>query len=356
MPRSPYEGKAARSYWRTGVAEQSPETVPELYHKKFDIARDARIATAGSCFAQHIARYLRRERYCVVDEEPAPPGLAPELAKKFGFSLFSARYANIYVVRQLLQLLRETRGEFEPADWIWQRDGRYYDALRPSVEPYGLDSPDEVRAHRAEHLEAVRRLFSRVDLFIFTFGLTETWIHRESGTVYPTAPGTVAGDFDPAVHQFKNFTFTEIYEDFLTIRELLRAMNPELKFLVTVSPVPLTATASDDHVLTATIYSKSVLRAVAGQLYNEFDDIDYFPSYELIASHFSKGRFYAPNLRSVADEGVEVVMRHFLKVHAGAAALAAQNADESAPRKKRRPVSDEDDVVCEEVLLDAFAG
>jgi hypothetical protein len=98
------------------------------------------------------------------------------------------------------------------------------------------------------------------------------------------------------------------------------------------------------------------LRAVAGQLYNEFDDIDYFPSYELIASHFSKGRFYEPNLRSVADDGVDTVMRHFLKVHAGAAASAAQNGDASALRKRRRPVTDEDDVVCEEVLLDAIAG
>jgi hypothetical protein len=354
MPGSPYEGKPARSYWRTGVAEQTPQSVPDLYRKKFDITHDARIATAGSCFAQHIARYLRRERYCVIDEEPAPPGLAPELAKKFGFGLFSARYANIYVARQLLQLLREARGEFEPADWIWQNNGRYYDGLRPSIEPYGLDSPEEVTAHRVQHLEAVRRLFSSVDLFIFTFGLTEAWIHRQSGTVYPTAPGTIAGDFDPAAHQFKNFTFSEIYDDFMTIRELLRGMNPGLKFLVTVSPVPLTATASEDHVLTATIYSKSVLRAVTGQLYNEFDDIDYFPSYELIASHFSKGRFYAPNLRSVADEGVETVMRHFLKVHAGAEAAPRRESVRTV-RRKRAPPADENDVICEEVLLEAFA-
>ena len=40
--------------------------------------------------------------------------------------------------------------------------------------------------------------------------------------------------------------------------------TPKLRILLTVSPVPLTATAGDDHVLLATTYSKSVLRAGRG--------------------------------------------------------------------------------------------
>ena len=40
-------------------------------------------------------------------------------------------------------------------------------------------------------------------------------------------------------------------------------MNPKARLVLTVSPVPLAATASGSHVLPATIYSKSVLRAAA---------------------------------------------------------------------------------------------
>ena len=40
--------------------------------------------------------------------------------------------------------------------------------------------------------------------------------------VYPTAPGTIAGDFDGSAFEFKNFTFTEILNDFLEFRDLLR--------------------------------------------------------------------------------------------------------------------------------------
>jgi hypothetical protein len=76
-----------------------------LYKKKFDIARTDWIATAGSCFAQHIARHLRSAEFSVLDVEPPPPGMTEETARAFGYNLFSARYGNICTTRQLRQLL-----------------------------------------------------------------------------------------------------------------------------------------------------------------------------------------------------------------------------------------------------------
>lgn len=350
---SPYQGLPARAFWRTGIVQQTPTTIDDLYQKKFEIAANVGIATAGSCFAQHISRHLRERGYRVLDVEPPPSGLSGDEAKKFGYELYSARYGNIYVVRQLLQLLQETRGRFQPQDWVWERNGRYFDALRPGVEPNGLDSPEEVQAHRVQHLAAVRRLTQQAGLFVFTLGLTEAWVHKKSGTVYATAPGTIAGAFDAEKYEFKNFSFLEIYKDFLLVRRHLKRSNPNLRFLVTVSPVPLTATASGQHVLAATIYSKSVLRSVAGQLCEEFDDVDYFPSYELIASHFSKGAFYEPNLRAVSDAGVAAAMRAFLLAH------HAQPVQSPPAMEAQEPVDtgdqEEDNVVCEDMLLEAFA-
>lgn len=105
-------------------------------------------------------------------------------------------------------------------------------------------------------------------------------MHSDSGTVFPTAPGTIAGEYDPNEFKFKNFNAFEIYEDLSLFIKRVREINPSVKFLFTVSPVPLTATATDDHVLVATTKSKSVLRTVAGQLSDEYDYIDYFPSYD----------------------------------------------------------------------------
>ncbi|CAN5177588.1 GSCFA domain-containing protein [soil metagenome] len=355
---SPYAQLPPRNFWRTGVSEQHPLTISDLYRKRFSILPNTRIATAGSCFAQHIATHLRRNGYTVIDAEPAPPGLSPEIAREYGYGMFSARYANVYCMRQMLQIAQEAYGTFQPADPIWTRDGRFFDAMRPSVEPGGLASADSVRAHRASHLRHVRKVLQTADLFVFTFGLTEAWVHRETGTCYPTAPGTIAGSYDPDTHIFKNFRFSEIYADFVSFRALIRRRNPGVKFLVTVSPVPLTATASSNHVLQASTYSKSVLRAVAGQLYEEFDDVDYFPSYEMVASPFSKGFFFESNLRSVNAGGVEAVMRVFFSEHPAhtvaekdvTANPALAKAKSAAKRKRLR-----EQVVCEEELLEAFA-
>jgi hypothetical protein len=345
---SPYEGLPNERFWKSGVSAQVPTEVQGIYKRKFEITAEDRIATAGSCFAQHIARQLRLRGYNVIDAEPPPPGLTDADAQRFGYQLYSARFGNIYHTRQLLQMVLEANGEWTPADAVWSNGSRYFDALRPSVEPKGLASADMVRAHRVVHLQRVRAMLQNTDIFVFTLGLTEAWEHRDSGTVYPTAPGTIAGSYDPATHQFKNFGHAEIYGDFLKFRALLKAINPKARFILTVSPVPLTATATDQHILSATTYSKSVLRAVAGQLFDECADVDYFPSYELIATPFSRGMFYQPNLRNVTQAGVDNVMRVFFAEHKNLSQQASRESQSSAP------VMSKDDVICEEVLLEAF--
>jgi hypothetical protein len=130
------------------------------------------------------------------------------------------------------------------------------------------------------------------------------------GTVYPTAPGTLAGSFDPDLHAFRNLRHGEVLADMAAFWALLKEVNPGA-LLLTVSPVPLVATASEGHVLPATVYSKSVLRAVAGDLAADHADIAYFPSYEIITGHPSRGMFFNPDLRTVNAMGVDLVMRHF---------------------------------------------
>lgn len=349
---SAYENLPTSAFWKTAVADTPPESAEGLYKKKYDISKSDNVATAGSCFAQHIARHMRQCGFNVLDVEPAPTGISNETAQKFGYGIYSARYANIYYARQLLQLFFEAFGLLEVESESWEKDGRYYDAFRPSVEPHGLGSIAEVAEHRAVHLAAVRRLFKTADIFIFTLGLTEGWMNRETEVVYPTAPGTLAGVYDPNKYVFKNFTYPEIARDLRQFRLNLKRINPKVKILLTVSPVPLTATASGNHVLPATLYSKSVLRAVAQDISNQFEDVDYFPSYDLIASHWSGGRFYNDNLRTVRDVGVECAMRTFLEEHDPDYEKSSTNIQDPS----KSSVSDDDgDLICEEMLLEAFA-
>ena len=93
------------------------------------------------------------------------------------------------------------------------------------IEPEGLDTPKEVIEHRKYHLSRVRTLFETLNLFIFTLGLTEMWTDKQSGTVYPTAPGTLVGKFDSDTYTFKNAQFSEIIDDFNRFQKVLKKIH-----------------------------------------------------------------------------------------------------------------------------------
>ena len=271
--KHPYQDLPARAFWKTGVAAANPLALGDLYEPKFALA-GARIATAGSCFAQHIGRHLRERGFAFLDVEPAPAGLAPAERPRFGYGLYSARYGNVYSARQLRQLFERAAGSFVPRESVWQRDGRFYDPFRPSIEPDGFATAEAVAASRRAHLGRVAGLLAETDVFCFTFGLTEAWVDRADGAVFPTCPGVIAGDFDEARFAFHDFGYEEVLADVEAFIAIARKANPAMRFLFTVSPVPLTATASGAHVLTATVHAKSVLRAVAGELADRHDFVD----------------------------------------------------------------------------------
>lgn len=332
-------------------------SIADIHRAKFPISREMKIATAGSCFAQRLLQHLHARGFNTMELEPPPPGLTSDEAARYGFGLFSARYGNIYTARQLRLLAEETFGLFTPGDPVWEKDGRYYDALRPTIEPDGLRSADAVREQRRYHLRRVRDLIKTADVFVYTLGLTEVWTHAGTGTAYPTAPGVVCGAYDPAEYEFKNLTAQETYDDLGRFFAIAKKHNPGMKLLLTVSPQRPVATASGKHILAAAGYSKAALRAAAGQLESERDDVDYFPSYEIVTNPLAANRYFNPNLRTVSDEGAALVMDMFVAAYCGdREGVASAGAEEiAAAETATDAASATEDTMCDEELLEAFA-
>lgn len=308
----PYRTYPESSFWSRSIAKKAPHEIDPMTAPSFTISRTDKIATAGSCFAQHIARHLRDAGYSYFVSEAAPSIFTREVQEKFGFGTFSARFGNIYTARQLVQLVDRAYGVFHPVDDAWAVNGGFLDPYRPFIQPVPFPSREALEADRLRHFAAVRKMIEECDVFVFTMGLTETWINRRDGAVYPVCPGCGAGDHKPDDHAFKNFDYVEVLEDMTRFIGRFRERNSTAKIIVTVSPVPLIATAENRHVLTSTIHSKSVLRAVAGKL-AELDLVTYFPSYEIITSPVGAARYFEDDLRSVTHEGVAHVMRIFFR-------------------------------------------
>ena len=357
----PYEALPEDRFWRTAVADRDATEIAGLWKPKIDVRRKTRIVTAGSCFAQHFAKALVARNYRWQDFEPGPSGLTAAQKHDYHYGTFSFRTGNIYTPRMLRQWLTWALTAAKPLSEVWELDGRFYDPFRPAVEPGGFATVNELYASRQDTLAAIRRGLKQAQVFVFTLGLTESWHDAASGVEYAVCPGTLAGTFDPDRHVFMNHGLESLMSDMKAALKLLWRANGHLKVLLTVSPVPLTATASGSHVLTATVHSKSLLRAVAGTLAAGDPRVDYFPSYEIITHPAYRGRFYAPNLRSVLPEGVDHVMASFFRdqatVFGGAAAprKTAKPPTESAEEPAALELTEAEELRCEEEILAAFA-
>ncbi|CAM3611476.1 GSCFA domain-containing protein [Halomonas lysinitropha] len=342
---NPYRALGEYKFWRSAIANKSIFNIENIWLPKFSIKPRTRISTYGSCFAQHIARHFRERGYKWVNREPAPKTLSDESKRRFSYEIFSSRSGNIYTTSYLYQLLRYAFQLETPPELLWEKGDRFYDPLRPSIEPDGFLSKEELLRSREVFLSSFRESVVDCDVFVFTLGLTESWFDV-SGFEYPICPGTVAGEFDQDRHLFKNQGYNSVKRSLVDSIKLMREHNPRLKFLLTVSPVPLTATMSGHHVLPATTYSKSTLRAVAGDLAESRRYVDYFPSYELISSAHTRGIFYDTNARTVVPNGVSFVMDKFFEC----LGPVDRKGTHAPPR-----VSATDDVLCDEEILDSFS-
>ncbi|WP_027967615.1 GSCFA domain-containing protein [Halomonas halocynthiae] len=345
---NPYETLDEIFFWSPAVAKKSMFDINRLWDPKFKIGPKMKVATYGSCFAQHIGRALAGRNFNWMIAEPAPQGLSKDNSKKFNYGIFSARTGNIYTTTLLAQWVSWATGDVSPPGEVWEKGGRYYDPFRPNIEPNGFESREEMKVSRSLAVEAFKKSILECDVLVFTMGLTESWFNAEGGYEYPMCPGTVAGEFDEKKHQFVNQDYTQIRKALVSCLRGIKKLNPKLKVLLTVSPVPLTATMSGKHVLVATMESKSILRAVAGSVASELRFVDYFPSYEIINSAPYKGAFFEPNMRSVNPVGVNHVMDQFFS--------CLQDKFPLKLPEKRIVDAGSDDAVCEEELLNAFQG
>lgn len=339
---SPYENLEDERFWRTGVAKENPRKVKNIHRPRWAISETDTIVTMGSCFAQHIATVLR-ERGLNVPFFDTTDNIKSKT--------YSANYGNIYTVSQALQLVEEVAGKRPVLEEFWPLEDGYIDAVRPNVFEHPVKTKDELSKLRNTHLAAVRKALEELDVLVFTLGLTEAWILENSGRTLPVAPGVVAGDFDPVLHTFHNFTHDEILSDLDALCQEIKALRDgkDFKLILTVSPVPLTATYENQHVLKSTTYSKAVLRVVAEEFVRSNTFADYFPSFELVNNPAAKGTYFEANMRSVRPEAVDVVMLHFLNAYLPDTKDSKRESTVDSAGKVRSMDAD-----CEEEMIEGY--
>jgi hypothetical protein len=338
----PYRNLDSAQYWKSAMAYQAPALIDPAQKSSLQISPKDKIISLGSCFAQHLSHHLQAAGLHYWIPEQAPAGMSAADAKQRQYEIYSARYGNIYTPAQATQLLLRAMGRFTPSENAWALDDSFVDPFRPQVEPNGFESIEALLDDQQRHLSFVLEAFSKAQQIIFTLGLTQTWKNVLDGAIYPIAPGVAGGQFDAALYGFINFDVPTLIQDLGQFRQLICEINPKAHIILTVSPVPLAATYTPEHVWTATTYSKAALRVAAQTASEQFDNVHYFPAYEIITSPLNEGRYWQNDFRQVTQSGVRHVMRSFIDCF---------TQKDSLNPPKDNHLLDDMQVVCEEDLL-----
>jgi hypothetical protein len=354
MTVHPYRSQPTRAFWSRSVSSDFAEADMTDGAEPL-LRRGDRVVSAGSCFASNMIPWLEGSGLVYVRMEEPHPAFA-HLPENLGYRSFSAAYGNVYTARHLRQLLERASGDFQPVEDRWHDEGRVIDPFRPGLR-YPAQSDEEFDILTRQHLRAVLDAFGRATVFVFTLGLTEAWESTLDGAVYPACPGTVAGQFDPSRHRFHNFSAEEVRADLVAFIRRLRETNPGVRVVLTVSPVPLVATATDQHVVVASAYSKAVLRVAAAEVAASTPQVSYFPALEIVTGPQAPHDYLAEDRRSVTDAGVKAVMETLIAASdlpelAGTVTevAASPSPQPSAAADLSRRIAEAD---CDEVLVES---
>jgi hypothetical protein len=245
------------------------------------ITPDTQITAFGSCFANNISNWLARRNYHVLTRDDA--------AKNAYVVSMGEGMVNSFVIRQ----------QFE---WAWENkqfEGELWHGYK--AETFGYDKNVQ---------QLTKQIFDTTDVFILTFGLSEVWYDEPTGNVFwRTIPKDA---YDPSRHKFRVSTVEENRENIEAIYALIRKHRPDAKIIVTLSPIPLSATFRDNSCLSANSVSKSILRVAIDEVVRAHQDeqkLFYWPSYEIVSDVFHLP--YVEDRRHMVRPALDFIMTEF---------------------------------------------
>ena len=246
------------------------------------LPRTARVLTMGSCFADSIGARLVAHK---VETRVNP-------------------FGTVFQPLALARLLRAAAGE--EIDWqqhLVQARGRWqsYD-LHGSI---GADSPVELLQYIQEVVRQTGEFLRNTDLVLLTLGTAWAYRLRETGELVSNCHKQPADLF---VREL--LTPDEIINALAETHAYLRRINPELRFVLTVSPV-----RHLKDTLPLNSVSKSVLRVATHIVSDLLPGVAYFPAFELLTDDLRDYRFYADDMLHPSEVAEDYIWDKFARTY-----------------------------------------
>ncbi|NVJ87397.1 MAG: GSCFA domain-containing protein [Algoriphagus sp.] len=230
----------------------------EIPQSPFPISHQSKILSMGSCFAQSMGTKMNTHKFDI--------SINP-----FG-TIFHP-----LALHKLLDMALEKRAINE--NQILEREGMYFhfSAHSDLVET----SKKELIEKFNKKIETTSSYLKSGSHLILTFGTSWIYEHQDFG------PVANCHKQPQKIFKKRLSGLEEMQSPFFELFKKLTEANPNLKIILTVSPVRHIKDGIPENQL-----SKSLLRVLCYQLEEAFNSVAYFPSYEIMMDELRDYRFY----------------------------------------------------------------
>lgn len=242
------------------------------------ITHQTNLMSIGSCFSEHIGERLLDYKFPIVIN---PHGI-----------LFNP----ISIANSLIQIIHNQQ--------LVEDDIFYHNHRWQSFFHHGrfakADKKDCLNAIN-QSIQTAHQQLQNLDFLILTFGTANVFEYKKTGQIVANCHKVPNTEFER-----KRLKINDITTAFQPIFNELKTINPNLKIILTVSPVR--------HIrdgLVENQRSKSTLLLAADELAKAYDFIIYFPSYELIIDDLRDYRFYKEDMIHPSKVAVDYVWNYF---------------------------------------------
>jgi hypothetical protein len=248
---------------------------------KFKIENTDSIFTIGSCFARNVENKLLKSGFNVLTSDFSLDaeyymGDNDGSAHRGVLNKYNPHSMATEVLRALGHLQNiPDNGFIEVSEDLW------FDPQASRVKPNTLPVISMIR----DNLNNVSSRIRHASVVFITLGLTETWYDSKTGLSLNQPPNPVHIRSLGDRISFKNSNCLDVVGN---LEQMIGAINEanggNTKILITVSPVPMGSTFSGVDVVIANTHSKSTLRAAASIIVDKYENVDYFPSFEIVTN------------------------------------------------------------------------
>lgn len=257
----------------------------------FTIDYHSKIILSGSCFSNHIGLKLNHKKF---DALPNP---------------FGTTYNAITLSKQLNKTIQnrpvlDSEINFNSYSGVYSHFDFHSDFNRPDQHSIIEGINSKLDATRAYLLEATH--------CIITLGTSFVYEHKVSKSMVGNCHKFPAQQFTKRL-----LTVEEQLETLSSLVKMLTSLNPQIQFLLTVSPIRHIKEGLPENNL-----SKSILTIVCHQLAANFKHVHYFPAYEILMDDLRDYRFYEKDMIHPNMQAIDYIWNRFCEAFFDSSTMA----------------------------------